>query len=237
MSILSCLFPPLSSLSFSIGAIAVEVADFPPVVFTYNATACNACKVACNVKFVGVPARPQRVQCKQDCNKEEVCINYIPAEIKLPPATPAKINCTALLVPPTPPTEYHNADFSKPPPTREFFNKLREYMKWKDAQDAPPTTTTAEDKPAAVNVVLSPPTGWAVGPVPVPAPQTQTPDFGELTAKPVVLAAPAPVKPYRRAARKAAREAKKAAAAAAAPAAPAAAPATPAPAAAAAPKN
>jgi len=139
-------------------ATTVEVDEtelgYPPVVFTYNATACIGCTTACTAKFGGPVQRVARQACKKDCRKEEFCTRFVPAEMIVPPPAAPVNNCTASLLPVVPPVEYSTAE-NKPEDSRDFLKKLREYIKWKEAQIAAPQHNTAEFKPEPV--IMAPP--------------------------------------------------------------------------------
>jgi len=125
----------------------VEVDDYPPNIFSYNATRCQECKSSCHLQFnplfqatanptPGLGPAPiinasnplssetlaqletKTKECVQKCRNHEFCRHYVPAEMKIPPPPPPPLpNCTALLLPPIPPQEYVTADVKSEEPS------------------------------------------------------------------------------------------------------------------------
>lgn len=169
--------------------MATEEEGFPPVVFTYNVTACTSCHTDCQAKFAGKAAQESRIACKKGCRGQDFCVRYQPAEFKPVPVKAVKVDLAALLIP-APAVAYQKAEMNKPDSPRVFFKKLREYIAWKDAQDAPPAFQTAEDKP--LNSVLLNPPAVCLECIRSIAPAHHKPEFGDVAPRPAVQAPPAP---------------------------------------------
>jgi len=158
----------------------VDESGYPPVVFTYNATTCMSCRTQCVLANPGPAKKAARKACKANCNKQEYCMHYVPVEYKPESAQQIIVlNSTEFQIPVAPPVEYHTVDFSRGPNVGEFFQKLREYIKWKDAQENNPYQPPAEYKGEDSVVTLIP-----VGATPDPG--SHIPEFGDLEPKPLL---------------------------------------------------
>ena len=153
-------------------SLKTEVEAFPPVVFTYNVTACDGCKFGCRTKFDRVHIT-ERKACRADCDKQEFCVVYSPVETKPDPVSVYTVNpvlaraalgaissgalnetqllaannnaTQALINLVTPaPKEYVGAE-EKPADAATFFKKLQQYIEWKTVQDQKADNVTAPE--------------------------------------------------------------------------------------------
>jgi hypothetical protein len=114
-----------------------DEAAFPPVIYTYNATRCQHCHKRCIVKFDRAHL-PQREKCFTSCKNLEICTHYSPVQYKAEPVIPRPLtllqraNFTGRL-PSIPEKEYVGA-LDKPDSPAEFFQKLQQYINWRETQ-------------------------------------------------------------------------------------------------------